>query len=119
MIPRCTRNRVLTLLMALALLATHGLGASHSHGLGRHQSPPGCRIAATSHPHDGPAHLEKGISESGFCLLCALLGDPPGCAAPASPPDPNGILEDGPVLPDLPLASLLHMGQPGRSPPTS
>jgi len=117
MIPRCTRNRVLTLLMALALLATHGLGASHSHGPGPHQGPPGC--PATSHPHDGPAHLEKGISESGFCLLCALLGDPPGCAAPASPPDPNGILEDGPVLPDLPLASLLHMGQPGRSPPTS
>ena len=121
MVPYCTRNRVLTLLMALALLVTHELGASHSHCHGRHQGPPGCRGPASHHPPDGFAHLEEGGTGTGtgFCLLCALLGDPPGCATPASPPDPNRFLESRPALRDLPPAHLLYLGQPGRSPPTS
>lgn len=118
MIPRDTRNRVLTLLLALALLASHGLGAAHSHGSGQHQDPPGCRVAAASGPQDGPVHLEEGVAESGFCLICALLGNPPGCATPTSPPDPNGFPEFCGDLPDLRLARPLHLGQPGRSPPT-
>jgi hypothetical protein len=110
-----TGTRVWTVLLALALLLSHGLGTRHSHASGR---PHGTVGAACRH-HGSLPHLEEAPGESGFCLACALL-----LQAPASSPVQEfqiqaHTVETRSVPPSLPPARPLHLGRPGRSPPAA
>ena len=114
-----TGTRVWTVLLALALLLSHGLGTRHSHASGGHHGTSGAHSGAGCPHHGSLPHLEEAPGESGFCLACALL-----LQAPASSPVQEfqiqaHTVETRSVLPSLPPARPLHLGCPGRSPPAA
>ncbi len=112
-------RRTWTLVLVLALLLSHGLGTTHSHASPSPGEASQARARAACWHQDSSPHLDPAPSESGFCLVCALLAQSPSSSPIREVQALARTVEIPPAWPLLPPARPLNLARPGRSPPAA